>query len=139
MGKINLIPYLFFDGQCREVMEFYKSVFGGTLDIQTMGDVPEEVREQAVNPDKDRVMHAKLEAESVTLMASDSSKASAKTAKIELSLNGEDESQMQKIFDGLSSGGKVTMPLQKQFWGDKFGQLTDKYGVDWMVNIAAQK
>lgn len=136
MGKVNLIPYLFFDGQCKAAMEFYKSVFGGELTIQTMGEVPEEVRKQSGNPDKDRIMHAKLEAETVTIMGSDSPKASPKAAKIELSLTGDDEAQMKQIFDGLSQGGKVTMPLSKQFWGDTFGMLSDKYGIDWMVNIS---
>ncbi|HSW85618.1 MAG TPA: VOC family protein [Candidatus Saccharimonadales bacterium] len=139
MGNINLVPYLFFNGQCKEAMEFYKKIFGGNLDVQTMAEVPAETQKAAGNSDPNRVMHAKLVSGQFTLMGSDSPKASSKAAKIELSLNGDDEAELQKIFDGLGNGGEVRMPLEKQFWGDKFGALTDKYNVDWMVNIAGQK
>jgi PhnB protein len=133
MAKISLEPYLFFDGNCREAMEFYKSVFGGELDISDadpdqMGDMPNK------EWFKGKVMHSSLKG-SVNLMASDSTKASDKTAKVELSLGGTDEAAMREIFDKLATGGKVKMKLEKQFWGDIYGQLTDKYGVDWMMNI----
>jgi PhnB protein len=72
-------------------------------------------------------------------MASDSTKASAKAAKIELSLSGEDEETLRRYWDGLSDGGKVTMPLEKAPWGDIFGMITDKYSISWMVNITASK
>jgi PhnB protein len=139
MSKMSLAPYLYFNGQCKEAMEFYKDVFGGDLTLQTMGDIPEEVREQAGNPDKDRIMHARLEAEGFTVLGSDTAKASDKAAKIELSIMGDDEERLTKIFNSLSEGGSVFMPLAKQFWGDTFGSLTDKYGIQWVVNIEAQK
>lgn len=132
----RLNPYIFFNGNAKEAMEFYKSVFGGNLEIQTMGEVPEDVQKMAGNPPKDNVMHAKLEADGITILASDSPKASSKTSKVELSIMGENESDLRSIYEKLSQGGKTSMPLQKQFWGDIFGTLTDKYGVDWMVNIA---
>lgn len=135
---VTLNPYIFFDGQAKEAMEFYKSVFGGKLDIQTMGDSPKEAQEAAQNPDPSRVMHAQLEGD-VKIYASDSAQASKKSAKIELSLGGDDEPKLKAIFDKLGQGGKVSMPLAKQFWGDTFGMLTDKFGVDWMVNISAKK
>lgn len=135
---VTLSPYIFFDGQAKQAMEFYKTVFGGKLNIQTMGEVPKEAREAAINPDPSRVMHASLEGD-VKIMASDSGKASAKAAKIELSLSGDDETHLKDVFKKLSDGGKVTMPLAKQFWGDTFGMLTDKFGVDWMVNIEGKK
>jgi PhnB protein len=139
MGQINLNPYIFFDGQAKEAMEFYKKVFGGELSIQTMAEVPKEARESAINSDPDRVMHASLEGGVVKLMASDSAKASKKAAKIELSLSGTDADKLRDIYDSLSHGGKSSMPLEKQFWGDEFGMVTDKFGVDWMVNIEAKK
>ncbi len=133
MAKISLEPYLFFKGNCREAMEFYKEVFGGELrfdeaDPEQMGDMP--------NKDwfKGKLMHCSLKGP-VNLMASDSPIASNKTAKVELSLGGTDEPEMRKIFDNLAEGGKVKMPLKKQFWGDIYGQLEDKYGVEWMMNI----
>src|ERR1051326_1733195 len=102
MDQITLNPYIFFDGQCKEAMEFYKGVFGGQLTIQTMGEVPEEARAQAMNPDPDRIMHASLEGGGIKLMGSDSAKASAKAAKIELSISGSDDTKLRKIFDSLA-------------------------------------
>lgn len=133
MDAVSLEPYLFFKGNCREAMEFYKSVFGGDLEVSDadpaqMGDMP--------NADwfKGKVMHASLKGP-VNLMASDSPTASDKAAKVELSLGGTDEKAMRELFDKLAEGGKVKMPLQKQFWGDVYGQLLDKYNIDWMMNI----
>jgi len=135
MAKISLEPYLFFNGNCREAMEFYKSVFGGELEIseadpEQMGDMP--------NKDwfEGKIMHSSLKGP-VNLMASDSPKASDKTAKIELSLGGTDEPQMRETFDKLAMGGTIKMPLEMQFWGDVYGQLTDRYNVDWMMNIGS--
>jgi len=136
MSEVTLTPYLFFQGNAKEAMEFYKTVFGGELEVQTMGDTPKEA--QMPNAKPTDVMHASLKGP-VNLMASDSPVASDKTAKVELSLGGTDEAQMRKIFDGLAAGGKIRTPLEKQFWGDIFGNLTDKYGVDWMMNIAVPK
>ncbi len=136
MSKIKLDPYLFFKGNCKEAMEFYKGVFGGKLEISLVDDAPDF-------PGKDKmlgqVMHALLDTGDFRLMASDSGKASPKAAKVELSLSGDDDARLRQYFEKLSDGGKVTMPLEKQFWGDIFGQLSDKYGVEWMVNITTQK
>src|SRR5579871_1837311 len=102
MGKTTLAPYLFFDGQAKEAMEFYKTVFGGKLEIQTMGEVPKEAQMPGADPDS--VMHASLIGD-FKIMASDSSKASSEAKKIELSLDGDDEAQMKGYFDKLSEGG----------------------------------
>lgn len=134
MGKVTLDVYLFFDGNAKEAMEFYKSVFGGELTLNTMEGVPGTKPE-----DKDRIMHASLEGGDVNLMASDSRKASPEAKKIELSLSGSDEPKLKKMFEGLSQGGKITMPLGKQSWGDTFGMLTDKYSINWMFNIGTDK
>ena len=138
MGKVNLEAYLFFKGNCREAMEFYKSVFGGELNMSTMGDAPDMPGMPEV--DKNWIMHASLEGGAVKLMASDSPKASDKAAKVELSLTGTDadDAVMRKMFDGLADGGTVKMPLEKQFWGATFGMFTDKFGVSWMVNYQQQ-
>jgi PhnB protein len=136
MANISLEPYLFFKGNCKEAMEFYKSVFGGELTMSTLGESPKEVLEQ-MKVDESRygeIMHSSLKGP-VNLMASDSQMASDHSAKVELSLGGTDETQMKGIFDKLAEGGKVRMPLEKQFWGDTFGMMTDKFGVDWMMNI----
>lgn len=136
MGQLNIEPYLFFKGNAKEAMEFYKNVFGGELTMSRLGDSPKEVLEQMKIAESrhDEIMHASLKGP-VNLMGSDSQMASDHSAKVELSINGSDETQMRQIFDKLSEGGKVRMPLQKQFWGDIFGTVTDKFGVDWMMNI----
>lgn len=131
--SVELNPYLFFSGNCKEAMDFYQKAFGGNLAVQTMSDVPEESRMPGADPNS--VMHAKLSGGAATLYASDSPQASAKTAKVELSLTGADEAEMRRIWDALKEGGTVRMELAKQFWGDTFGNLTDKFGVDWMMNI----
>jgi PhnB protein len=134
MDKVTLDPYLFFKGSCREAMEFYKGIFGGELSLQTYDEVPGDTPAGM----ESKIMHAKLEG-AVTLMASDTAKASPTSGKVSLSLGGEDEDKLHAIFDGLGAGGEVKSSLKKEFWGDTFGSLTDKYGVDWMVNITAAK
>lgn len=134
---VNLDPYLFFKGECREAMNFYKGIFGGKLDISEYGDNPGP--ESGGQEMAGKVMHALLSGGDIRLMASDSSGASDKMAKVELSLSGEDESTLRKYWDALAEGGNVRTPLEKAPWGDSFGMLTDKYGTDWMVNITAKK
>lgn len=136
MANIKLDPYLFFQGNCKEAMGFYKEIFGGELTIQTIGESHDFPGKESM--DQNNVMHSMLDGD-VRLMGSDSPKASAKSAKVELSLSGEDEPALRKYWEGLSSGGKVNQPLEKAPWGDTFGMLSDKFGIDWMVNITAQK
>jgi PhnB protein len=122
--------YLFFRGNCREAMEFYKSVFGGDLTTTTYAEAP------GTDPQhKDSLMHARLEGGDIKIMGSDVFEKELGKGQIELSLGGKDEAKLRDIFQKLSDGGTVRQPLEKQFWGDLFGSLTDKYGVDWMVNI----
>ena len=136
MTAVNLDPYLFFKGNAKDAMDFYKGIFGGELTIMTFGDAGAQM--PGAEEMKDKIMHAKLEGD-VNLMASDSREASEHAAKIELSLSGDDEQKLTSYFEKLSEGGKVKSPLKKEMWGDTFGQLTDKYNIDWMVNIATPK
>lgn len=136
MSKVTLDAYLFFRGNCAEAMEFYKGIFGGEIYTmsyeQAMGDkTPQE--------NKGTLMHASLKGGEIDLLASDTSKASEKAAKISLSLSGDDEEKLTEMFNRLSEGGDVFSPLQKEIWGDVFGSVTDKYGIEWMVNISATK
>jgi PhnB protein len=130
MSDIFLDVYLFFRGDCREAMEFYKSVFGGDLTIQSYKDVPGF---ETNHPNW--TMHARLEGGDIKLMASDTEKASPQAAKVSLSLGGTDETRLREIFTALSIGGVITQELKKEFWGDIFGSLTDKFGIEWMMNI----
>ncbi len=137
MENVILDAYLFFEGNCREAMEFYKGVFGGTLDMQPYDEIPGDMPGKAEM--KGKIIHARLAGGDVNLMASDTRDKMLGAGKIELSLSGVDEARLRKMFDGLSAGGKVKSPLKKEYWGDTFGSLRDKFGVDWMVNITAKK
>jgi PhnB protein len=117
------------------MMEFYKGIFGGELSLMTYGDAP------GTDPaNKDRIMHGKLEGGALHLMGSDGDPAKISAgSRIELTLSGMDETKLREYFGSLSAGGKVKYPLDKMFWGDTFGTLTDKFGIDWQVNITAPK
>ncbi|HET8574676.1 MAG TPA: VOC family protein [Candidatus Paceibacterota bacterium] len=134
-NNIQLDPYIFFTGNCREAMEFYQSVFGGELVLQTHG---EALGEGAPEDWREKIMHAFLSGGDARLMACDSKQANEEARKIELSLSGSNEARLREIFEKLSEGGKVKQPLEKQFWGDTFGRLWDRYGIDWMVNISQE-
>ena len=132
MATITCDPYLFFRGDCREAMEFYKAIFGGELTIVPYEDTPVNMEDM-----KGKVMHALLTGGDVRLMASDTPKASEKAAKISISLMSEDEATLRRMFDELGEGGTVQYPLKKEFWGDIHGSLTDKFGIEWMVTVNA--
>jgi PhnB protein len=135
-SKLN--PYLSFKDNTREAMEFYRTVFGGKLDLSTFKDYHAS---QDPNED-DLIMHSQLEAENgITIMASDTPNRMEYRAgtNMSMSLSGDNEAELKGYFEKLSAGGTVTMPLEKAMWGDSFGMLTDKFGVQWLVNIAGQK
>ena len=128
----RLNPYITFPGNAREAMEFYKGALGGELRLNTFGEYGQE-GELA-----DKVMHAQLETNAgFTLMASDTAPGTTLNPgdNIAVSLSGEDSDELRGYWKKLSSGGTVTMPLEKQMWGDVFGMCSDKFGVTWMVNI----
>lgn len=141
MSNVQLDAYIFFKGNCREAMEFYKNVFGGDLKVQTYGetsgDMPSEMVKHIAGHE-DKVMHALLSGGVTRLMGSDSTNpAPFGRSAISLSLSGADEETLQEVFDKLAKSGKIDQPLEKAPWGDTFGALTDKYGIEWMVNINA--
>ena len=131
----TLVPYLNFNGKTADAMSFYQSVLGGELKMQTFGEA-----NMASNPsEKNLIVHADLKSDSLSLMASDTQPSRPATMgdNVHLSLSGHDLVKLTAVFNSLAQGGKVDMPLAKQFWGDTFGMLTDKFGVHWMVNILA--
>ena len=137
MTKIN--AYLTFDGNCREAMTFYQECFGGELTIQTVAESP--MTEQTPEAEKDKVMHANLTKGDLVLMAADmiehegaGNERVVRGNAITLSLDCSSEDEINMFFSNLSAGGQVTMPLAEQFWGATFGMLTDKFGLNWMLN-----
>ncbi len=128
----RLNPYISFDGTAREAMEFYEGVFGGKLSMNTYGEFGAEV------PEPDKIMHAMLETETgLALMGADSPPGTAlhRGDNIAVSLSGDDAAQLRGYWDKLSAGGTVSVPLEKQMWGDEFGACVDRFGISWMVNI----
>lgn len=131
----RLNPYLNFRTDAREAITFYQSVFGGVLVMNTFGEFGME------GPEADKVMHGMLETPSgFTLMCSDVPDAMEldSGSSITVSLSGDDAEELRGYWDKLAEGGNVTMPLERQSWGDDFGELTDRFGVRWMVNIAGE-
>lgn len=134
----TLQVYLFFAGDCEEALNFYKESLGGEIiSIQKFGDGPMEVEDSQ----KDKVMHAEFRADEVYFMASDGMEDQEKINgnAITLSINLDNEKEQENIFKKLSEGGTVTMELQDTFWGARFGQLTDKFGINWMLNCDKQQ
>jgi PhnB protein len=133
--KLTLTPYLNFNGQTADAMRFYQSIFGGELKMQTFA----EAHMPTTPETKNNIIHADLQNGALSFMASDGDiKHPVHMGdNIHMSLMGDDEKTLTGYFNALALGGMVNMPLAKQFWGDIYGQLTDKFGVHWMVNISA--
>jgi PhnB protein len=135
MAETRLNPYLGFRDSAREAMEFYHSVFGGDLTVSTFA----EFHASQDPSEDDKVMHSELKtAGGLSLMASDTPDRMEYTpgTNYSVSLSGDDEAELTGYWNKLSEGGTVSMPLEKAIWGDSFGMCTDRFGVNWLVNIA---
>ncbi|MEV0979474.1 VOC family protein [Streptomyces sp. NPDC049915] len=129
----RLNPYLSFDGDARQALEFYKDVFGGTLTVNTFGEFGHPDAAQA-----DKIMHGMLETPAgFTLMGADTPPEMQRTAgnNYSVSISGDDDSELRGYWEKLSADASVSVPLEKQMWGDVFGMCTDRFGVPWMMNI----
>lgn len=125
--------YLSFGGNCREAMTFYQHCFGGELDLKTFEDAP--MSEKMPPEAQLQIMHARLTSGSLLLMASDGLQAApAKGNVINLNITCSSEEEINSFFQKLSEGGKIIMPLADQFWGAKFGMITDQFDISWMLN-----
>ncbi|MGW3149685.1 VOC family protein [Streptomyces sp. NPDC001177] len=133
----RLNPYLSFNGDARQAMEFYKEIFGGTLDLKVFGDFGQPDAAGA-----DKIMHGMLETPSgFTLMGADTPPGMERTIgdNFAVSLSGDDDAELRGYWEKLSAGGSVSVPLEKQMWGDVFGMCTDRFGIPWMVNIGGSE
>ncbi|CAL2108342.1 PhnB protein [Tenacibaculum sp. 190524A02b] len=132
--------YLHFNGNCKEAMNFYADVLGGTITTSMLfREAPDEVRNDFPEETLDLILHCTLEVNNFIIMASDyysNSEPLNKGNNFAISLNTEDEEQAVAIFNGLAEEGSITMPLAETFWGGKFGMLKDKYNVNWMLSLA---
>ena len=137
MATIN--PYLNFNGNTEEVFNFYRSVFGGEfITMQRFKDTPDADKISA--DDREKIMHISLPiGKGNTLMATDMLESMGHKLSVEnnisLSINAGSKEEADQLFNGLSAGGNIDMPLQDMFWGAYFGMCKDKFGIQWMVNF----
>ena len=129
----RLNPYISFSDNTRQAMEFYQEVFGGDLALNTFGEygAPD-------TPEANNIMHGMLEtARGFTLMGADTPPGMEHNPgnNMAVSLSGDDADELRGYWEKLSEGGTVSVPLEKQMWGDEFGMCVDRFGVSWMVNI----
>lgn len=135
----RLNPYLSFSDSARQAMEYYQQVLGGELVVNTFGESG-----AAAGPAADLVMHAQLEtADGFTLMAADAPEGMvpegpSPNGTVSISGDAADGDALRRYWEGLADGGMVTMPLERQMWGDDFGMCVDRFGVAWMVNIRGE-
>lgn len=135
----TVTTYLNFNGNCEEAFGFYKSVFGGEFSyISRFGEMPQSEEYQVPESDKNKIMHVSLPIGTSELMGSDTGAEWAplfvqgNNFSISFTANSRDDANY--FFNALAQGGKITMPLNDTFWGDYFGMLTDKFGINWMVS-----
>ena len=133
---IDLVPYLQYQGNCEEALNFYKEILNGRIEIASRYDNP------AMNAPEDfkhKILHARFYFGKFMLFASDMMPKKINEAflsNISISLGLHDEGLAKDIFDRLSNGGKINIPFKKQFWGDWHGNFVDRFGIRWMVNCS---
>jgi PhnB protein len=130
-------PYLFFGGQCEEALEFYRTALGAEVQMLMRYSESPEPHPSLPSCFGDKVMHASVKIGETTVMASDGMcDGKPNFDGFSLSVAVPDEAEANRVFAALSEGGLVTMPLEKTFWSPKFGMLSDRFGVGWMVSVA---
>ena len=129
-------PYLFFGGRCEEALEFYRSAVGAQIEMMMRYKESPEPNTGLPECFEDKVMHASVRIGGSTVMASDGRcEGQVNFEGFSLSITVPDESEAERVFAALADGGLVTMPLEQTFWAPKFGMLTDRFGVAWMVSV----
>ena len=138
---MQLTPYLMFNGNCEEALNFYVKALNGEI-VNLMHFEGSPVEAMATAADKQRVLHSHFKAKEIFFMASDTGKGGPslnKNGMVHLSINFDEAAEQERVFTALSEGGAVGMPLQDTFWGAKFGMLTDRFGICWMLNFEKSK
>jgi PhnB protein len=133
---MQLEPYIFFYGRCEEALEFYKNALGGSYELQRFEGSHMAERVPAGN--RDKIMHATFKGNGFSFMASDgdlSKTLDPDEGNISMSLGAENAAEGERVFNALAQGGTVGMPLSDVPWGGKFGMVTDKFGVEWMMTF----
>jgi PhnB protein len=146
MSKTNnhrvIQPYLFFNGVCEEAVEFYKKTLGAKVEMMMrFKESPEPPKPGMLPPgSEDKIMHCSFRVGETLIMASDGRSTGKPIFEgFSLSVAVSDEAEAERVFNGLSAGGKVEMPLAKTFWSPRFGMVEDRFGVGWMVSVMADQ
>lgn len=138
MKNTTVQPYLFFGGRCEEALEFYRKAVGAQVEmLMRYKESPEPLPPGKLSPGfENKVMHTTFRIGAATLMASDGCHEGASFDGFSLSLAVPTEAEADRAFAALADSGQVTMPLAKTFWSPRFGMLTDRFGIGWMVSVA---
>lgn len=141
MSNTLVEPYLFFGGRCEAALEFYRTTVGAQVEMMMrFKESPEPMPPGSIPAGfENKVMHASFRVGGSRLMASDGNGEDAKFEGFSLSLAVPSEAEAERTFSALAQGGNVVMPLAKTFWSPKFGMLTDRFGIGWMVSVAAKE
>jgi PhnB protein len=136
--------YLNFNGNCEEAFNFYKSVFGGEFCyFSRFNQMPQDEADNLIESDKNKVLHVALPIGNTVIMGSDCRRDQAEYFvqgnNFSISITAESKDETDKLFNELLQGGEIIMPLTHTFWGDYFGMLTDKFGINWMVSFPEQE
>jgi PhnB protein len=137
--KQSFSPYINFDGNCREALEFYAKVFGSEAsDIMTYGQMPPDPSFPIPEKDKEHVMHSTMPIFGCNIMFCDvpSDMPLTKGDNINPTLSSDDKAEIQRVFAALADGGEVLMPLENTFWSELYGMVQDKYGIIWQLSHA---
>jgi len=134
-------PYLFFNGNCEEAIEFYKKAIGAQVELMMRYKESPDPAPPGMVPEGwgDKVMHVSAKVGQTTLMASDGCSETPGFAGFSLSLSVASQAEAERAFNALTKGGQVRMPLTKTFWSPCFGMLEDKFGIGWMISVAHQQ
>lgn len=139
MSSPTIQPYLFFGGRCQEALDFYRAALGAQVDfVMLHKDSPQPPPPGMLAPGfENKVMHATFRVGASILMASDGCEAGGAFGGFSLALNVATEAEADRAFAALAESGQVTMPMTKTFWSPRFGMVTDRFGIGWMVSVAA--
>ncbi len=133
-------PYLFFEGRCEEALEFYRGALGAEVTaLMRFRECPDPMPPGMLPPgSEDKVMHAAFRIGGATVMASDGRcSGQARFGGVSLSVSVPDEAAADRVFAALAEGGQVQMPVGRTFFSPRFGMVADRFGVSWMVIVAA--
>ena len=139
MSNPLIEPYLFFGGRCEEALEFYRTALGAKIDMKMkFSENPQPMPPGSIPPGfENKIMHASFRIGDARMMASDGNETGPKFEGFSLSLALRTEAEVERAFTALANEGKIGMPLSKTFWSPKFGMLTDRFGVAWMISLVA--